>query len=74
MRWFAYPIGSREAFSDATRGILRECGVELAFSFYGGIASPARWDPLDVPRTHVGPGLTPPLLKATLSLPRLFTR
>ncbi len=53
MRWFAYPVGSRDAFTAETAGLLRESGVELAFSYYGGFARPARWDPLDVPRVHV---------------------
>ncbi len=34
MRWFAYPVGSRGTFTPLTRMILRDCGVELAFSFY----------------------------------------
>ncbi len=74
MRWFAYPIGGRDTFTHPTQGILRDCGVELAFSFYGGLASLSRWDPLDVPRMHVGPGFAPQLLLATLALPRLFAR
>jgi peptidoglycan/xylan/chitin deacetylase (PgdA/CDA1 family) len=53
MRWFAYPVGGRGTFTPATRALLRESGVELAFSFYGGFAAPARFDPLDVPRVHV---------------------
>jgi peptidoglycan/xylan/chitin deacetylase (PgdA/CDA1 family) len=53
MRWFAYPVGARDAFTADTAELLRECGVELAFSYYGGFAAAARWDPLDVPRVHV---------------------
>ena len=74
MRWFAYPVGDRHAFTSTTQGILLDCGVELAFSFYGGFATPTRWNPLDVPRIYVGPGLGPQLLEATVALPQIFAR
>jgi peptidoglycan/xylan/chitin deacetylase (PgdA/CDA1 family) len=74
MTWFAYPVGARDSFTADTQRILRERGVQLAFSFHGGFASFARWDPLDVPRIHVQAGHSPELLQAMLSLPRLFTR
>jgi peptidoglycan/xylan/chitin deacetylase (PgdA/CDA1 family) len=75
IRWFAYPVGTRDAFTPLTKQLLRECGVELAFSFYGGLARPApRWDPFDVPRTHIGPALAPQLLGATLGLPPILAR
>jgi peptidoglycan/xylan/chitin deacetylase (PgdA/CDA1 family) len=74
MRWFAYPVGSRDAFTETTQGILREHGVELAFSFYGGFGSFEQWRPLDVPRVHVGPHYGPELLAAALALPGRFAR
>lgn len=74
MPWFSYPVGDRSTFTADTRRILRDQGVQLAFSFYGGFARFARWDPLDVPRVHVGAGYGPELLQATAWLPRLFTR
>jgi len=74
MRWFAYPVGSPDTFTTDTRRLLRDAGVELAFSFYGGFARFARWDPLDVPRIHVGAGHDPALMRATVMLPRLFAR
>ncbi|HEV2974712.1 MAG TPA: polysaccharide deacetylase family protein [Solirubrobacteraceae bacterium] len=74
MDWFAYPVGSRDAFSERTKQILREHDVRLAFSFYGGYARAGAWDPFDVPRVHVGGRHGPELLRATLLLPRLFTR
>jgi peptidoglycan/xylan/chitin deacetylase (PgdA/CDA1 family) len=61
MRWFAYPVGARESFTALTAELLREQGVELAFSFYGGFAGPSRWNPLDVPRVHVDAALAPRL-------------
>ncbi len=69
MRWFAYPVGSRDAFTAQTAELLRESGVELAFSYYGGFAGPARWDPLDVPRVHVDAALSPRLLAQRVRRP-----
>jgi peptidoglycan/xylan/chitin deacetylase (PgdA/CDA1 family) len=74
LRWFAYPVGSRDAFTPLTQGLLREHGVELAFSYYGGFAGPSRWNPLDVPRVHVDSALAPRLLAQRLLAPRLLTR
>lgn len=74
MDWFAYPVGSRDAFTERTKQLLREHGVRLAFSFYGGYARPGAWDPFDVPRVHVGARHGPEVLRAMLVLPRLFTR
>ena len=62
MRWFAYPVGACDTFTTTTGELLRECGVQLAFSYRGGFAGPTRWDPLDVPRVHVDAALGPRLL------------
>ena len=67
MRWFAYPVGARDSFTAQTQRILEERGVRLAFSFYGGLASYAHWNALDVPRIHVGASHSPELLQAMLS-------
>ncbi len=74
MRWFAYPVGTRDAFTPLTKEVLRGNGVELAFSFYGGFARPSHWDPLDVPRIHVDQVLTPRLLGSALGLQRILAR
>jgi len=74
MRWFSYPVGSRDTYDANTRAVLRRQGTELAFSFYGGYQRPRRFDPYDVPRIHVGPRLTRQVLHATLRLPQLFAR
>lgn len=74
MAWFAYPVGSPDTFTDETRQILQRNEIQLAFSFYGGFARFAQWDPLDVPRVHVGPTHGPALLQAMLGLPPLFAR
>lgn len=72
MTSFSYPVGGRGTFTVDTRRLLREQAVALAFSFYGGFARFDRWDPLDVPRIHVGPALDRQGLQATLRLPQLF--
>jgi peptidoglycan/xylan/chitin deacetylase (PgdA/CDA1 family) len=74
MRWFSYPVGSPDAFTPATREILARHGVELAFSFYGGIGRYSAWDPLDVRRMNVGPAIDAPRVQAMLRLPQLFAR
>ena len=74
MRWFSYPVGSRDSFAAETRTILRATGVALAFSFYGGHARFGTWDPLDVPRVYVGMGLDRRLLHAMVRAPALFAR
>jgi len=74
MRWFAYPVGSREIVTDPVKRSVGDAGVELAFSFYGGWGAFAGWDPLDVPRVHVGPSYDVELLRAALAFPRAFGR
>ncbi|HWI22363.1 MAG TPA: polysaccharide deacetylase family protein [Baekduia sp.] len=74
MRWFAYPVGSRDAFGATTKEILRSHDVEYAFSFYGGYLSGAARDRYDIPRVHVGPMMDIPRLRATLRMPQLFAR
>ncbi|MBS1868204.1 MAG: polysaccharide deacetylase family protein [Actinobacteria bacterium] len=74
MRWFAYPVGSREIVTAPVKRSVGDAGVELAFSFYGGWGGFAGWDPLDVPRVHVGPSYSVELLRAALAFPRAFGR
>jgi peptidoglycan/xylan/chitin deacetylase (PgdA/CDA1 family) len=74
MRLFAYPVGLRDSFDEATRRALAEAGVELAFSLYGGYVRPGRIDPYDVPRTSVGPATTPRAFRAMLTFPQAFAR
>jgi peptidoglycan/xylan/chitin deacetylase (PgdA/CDA1 family) len=49
----AYPVGSRESFSEVTLRCLREAGYRTAFSYYGGINVPPAVAPLDVARIPV---------------------
>ncbi len=74
MRLFAYPVGSRQAFTPKTERILARHGVEQAFSFYGGYQRAHEWNPMDIPRAHVGPACDARMLRAMLSFPQLFAR
>lgn len=74
MRWFAYPVGAADTFTEETQELLQRRGVRLAFSFYGGHGRFTRWDPLDVPRVHVGRSLRPQTMRAMVLLPSLFAR
>lgn len=46
----AYPVGSVDTFSTETKRHVKEAGYEFAFSNYGGVNVPDRFDPLDVRR------------------------
>lgn len=74
MELFAYPVGSRDTFTDTTQALLRDRGVHTAFSFYGGLARFDRFNPLDVPRIHVDPTMTPALALASALLPGVLAR
>jgi len=74
MRWFSYPVGSRSSFTPETQRVVEDEGVELAFSFYGGLGRRTTEHHLDVRRANVGPNRTQSLLQATVGLPGLFAR
>jgi O-antigen/teichoic acid export membrane protein/peptidoglycan/xylan/chitin deacetylase (PgdA/CDA1 family) len=70
----SYPIGSRISFDERTRACAREAGITHAFSLYGGYQRTGRLDPLDIPRTFVGPSRSPARFRAGVALPQLFAR
>jgi len=74
MRWFAYPVGTRQAFNEATRACLRACGVELGFSYYGGFRRFDDWDPFDVRRMSVEHTTSLDEFRARVLLPQVFAR
>ena len=47
---FAYPVGTRGAFTAATKRIVEETNFEVAFSFYGGTNTAGAIDRFDVRR------------------------
>ncbi len=52
-RLFAYPVGSRTAFSDRTKSVLKSQGYDFGFSFYGGINSSQSLDQFNILRVAV---------------------
>jgi peptidoglycan/xylan/chitin deacetylase (PgdA/CDA1 family) len=72
-RWFSYPVGVPGAFTAQTVACVREAGVELAFSQYGGYVA-GKLRPLDVPRTGVAPTLDGVRFAALLVAPQLAAR
>lgn len=73
MDYFAYPVGSPDAFDERTRQCLQDAGVRLAFSYYGGIATrqSARYD---MPRVAVAARMEDSLFRAMAVLPQFFCR
>ena len=53
VRSLAFPVGSRTAFSGATREALRETGYCAAFSYYGGVNFAGGLDPYNLLRLGV---------------------
>jgi len=72
MRFFAYPVGGRDAFDANTRRALEHAGVELAFSYYGGYRRPGDWDRYDVRRVAIESSHDGPSFRATVCLPSLY--
>jgi peptidoglycan/xylan/chitin deacetylase (PgdA/CDA1 family) len=72
MRYFSYPVGGPTAFDACTREILREAGVQFAFSYYGGFRRFSDWDDYDVRRVPIETYVTPDWFRSITSLPRLF--
>jgi len=70
----AYPVGSRSAFNETTKSLLRTHGFEFAFSFYGGFQQFDPFDQYDIRRAHVGYSGTQPIFEAMTTLPGLFAR
>lgn len=74
MPLFSYPVGMPDSFDRDTREILREHGVELAFSCYGGYQQPGDVDRFDMRRTTASASADPATLNAILISPRHFAR
>jgi peptidoglycan/xylan/chitin deacetylase (PgdA/CDA1 family) len=74
MRSFAYPVGLRNCFGDTTKRLLREAGVQHAFSLYGGYMPRRAADPYDVPRASIGRATDPSAFRAKLIVPRVFAQ
>jgi peptidoglycan/xylan/chitin deacetylase (PgdA/CDA1 family) len=69
---FAYPVGSRASFNDATRAALADLGIRRAFSFCGGVNRPHRTDRYDVLRAGVFGNHSPVVVQAMAALPAVL--
>lgn len=75
MTIFSYPFGYVGTFNEETRACLREQGVQVAFSFYGGFRDfrrPGPWDPYDIPRQSVERSAGLDMFRAKITFPHLF--
>lgn len=72
MRYFSYPVGGKKSFNTITREVLRETGIQSAFSYYGGFRRFSDWDDYDIRRVPVEMYLTPDWFKSIISLPDFF--
>lgn len=75
----SYPVGRRDAFSQATRTALTHHGIEWAFSYYGGFVASAearrnKVDRLDIPRVAVECDTTISDFRSYAALPQVFSR
>lgn len=52
-RFFSYPVGQQDSFSEDTKQIVADAGFEHSFSFYGGVWWPGHDDQFDIPRMAV---------------------
>ncbi len=73
-RAFAYPVGSRSAFTADTKALLKKHGFEFGFSFYGGMQPFEPFDRYDIRRAHVGHIADQTLFQAMTTVPSLFAR
>lgn len=73
MHYFAYPVGSRDAFNQHTLACLKRAGVRRAFSYYGGYVRPDA-PALDTRRMPIARDTSSERFRAIVQLPQLFAR
>jgi peptidoglycan/xylan/chitin deacetylase (PgdA/CDA1 family) len=74
MCMFAYPVGSADAFNQATERLLRKHGVQLGFTLTGRLCSEPGHHLLSLDRVPVDYYHSARILHATTFLPSIFTR
>ena len=74
MRYFSYPVGSRQAFNRDTRDLLARAGVEYAFSYYGGLQALRHDDDFDLPRVAIESFMDDDWFRTLVTLPTVFGR
>jgi peptidoglycan/xylan/chitin deacetylase (PgdA/CDA1 family) len=71
----SYPVGSRDAFNDATRTALSRSSFDWAFSYYGGhLRAGADLDRFDIPRVAIQEEVTLEDFRSCCALPHVFAR
>jgi peptidoglycan/xylan/chitin deacetylase (PgdA/CDA1 family) len=70
--FFSYPDGTPGTFDAETAAQVRDAGVRLAFSNYGGVARGGGVDPFDVPRIPLGHKVTSRRFRAIVTAPVQF--
>ena len=55
---FAYPVGTRDAFTPLTEELARSAGYSMCFAFHGGINRPGHIRPTHIDRTTPGKNAT----------------
>jgi peptidoglycan/xylan/chitin deacetylase (PgdA/CDA1 family) len=72
MRYFSYPVGGPDTFTDVTRECLKQAGVQFAFSYYGGFRRFSDWDDFDIRRVPVDLHMTRDWVRSAATLPQFF--
>jgi peptidoglycan/xylan/chitin deacetylase (PgdA/CDA1 family) len=71
---FSYPYGGRDAFDARTVSVVRDAGIDFAFSYYGGYNTAGAWQPYDLRRVSATATATPARRRAMVTLPGQFAR
>lgn len=69
---FSYPVGGTDSFNDDTRSCLNQCGIDYAFSYYGGYRTFDDWDPYDIRRIPVEIDTSLNLFRTTMTFPQFL--
>ena len=67
---FAYPVGTRDAFTPVTEELARTAGYAMCFAFHGGINRPGHIRPMHLSRTT--PAINPNAFRAQTMLVSAF--
>jgi peptidoglycan/xylan/chitin deacetylase (PgdA/CDA1 family) len=71
VRTIAYPAGSRNHFTKATKRLTKECGYAGAFSYHSGVNTAGRTDPFDIARIAPADDFGP-MFTCGAAIPKVF--